>query len=115
MVSAVTEAIKVKNNHYNNTIVQKYLSFHTDYNNDFFPMRLEGYQYLVNITENRTAQSTDEKWLHVDTEKKELQINEGSKTLETISIAPVLDTLLSLSNGTNDTALFKETLTFEVK
>ncbi len=107
----------MRNDQYNDTAsIQQYITFHTNYNIDYFPIQLDNYQYIANIYGNPSmSQSSEDLWVSIDSIKKELTVHKQDTVLETIKIPQVWEKLMTQSNGTNDVELPKESLVFEIK
>ena len=94
VVQTVTDTIKVRNARFMDSVAQKYLSFHTNYDEGFFPLRLEGYEYLVNIYGNsstdRLSHEKEEFWISIDSDAGNLTIHKKNIIFETISLAQIL-------------------------
>jgi hypothetical protein len=115
-VQAVADEIKVRNDRYNDTSIRKYITFHTSYDLDYFPIQLDNYQYIANIYGNSSmSQPSEDLWVSIDSIKKELIVHKQDTVLETIQLPEVWEKLMNQSNGTNDVMLPKEALIFEIK
>lgn len=119
IVQTITDVIKVRSNRYNDTSIQKYINFRANYNDNLYPIQLDGYQYMEEVFANNDAQPKIHKygdsWIVLDTEKKELTVYQKNVATETISIAPMIAKILSENNGTNDTTVPKTSLVFDIK
>lgn len=114
VVQAVSDTIKVKSNRYGSAVTQRYLNFHTNYDDEFFPIKLDSYGYMVNVYGKNNNQKSEELWIALDSQKKELTIYKKDAIVETIPSAQVLEKIMSQENGTDDITLPKESLIFEL-
>ncbi len=118
IVQTISEAIKVRNNWYRDSDTQRYISFHTDYKANLYPIQLDNYQYMVEVFGKEDTKSPEmhaDSWIILDTEKKELTVYQKNIVIETIPVAPMIDKILSQGNGITDITLPAESLVFEVK